>query len=419
MKGRKRFQKEMPRGLPEHLYGRWENLFRRLPVWIFISPPLRLPDPPQIAPGSAPSKEQQFALDLYSETLSRRKSFHEETSRVVKRVFLTLLGTCLFCIITLAGSPDIQLITPDAVVTLPLLNYDIGFEAFLLVGPAVLIALVLYLHIFVGQQRCFELPVEHRAAILPNFSSWSARLTATSIFYWLVPFTLAAFAWKAWPRPDGPLLGALTVLVTSSLVFLQIRRCPSESRPWAVPLFLASLITFSAGCFVLIEKRQLNLFKANLAEKDLRNTNLAGAYAAEADLHGANLNGADLSGADLSGADLSAAKLGGTNLSGADLQYANMRGALGIVSNMSGADLRGANLNEAELNMVNFDRANLSRAKLSGVDLTGSRLTGVNLSGADLRGALVDQSQIDQACGSTSTELDDGKTIPICGNTPH
>ena len=34
-----------------------------------------------------------------------------------------LIGTCLFCVITLAGSPDFQLLTPTATVALPILNW--------------------------------------------------------------------------------------------------------------------------------------------------------------------------------------------------------------------------------------------------------------------------------------------------------
>ena len=45
----------------------------------------------------------------------------------------------------------------------------------------------------------------------------------------------------------------------------------------------------------LVTARQLNLFKADLSEKDLRFAILSDAFLAEANLSGANLSGADLS----------------------------------------------------------------------------------------------------------------------------
>ena len=386
--------------------------------------------------GSDLRQKTEFkrAAEVYDRTFDQQKANHDETSRVIRRVFLTLLGTCLFCVITLTGTPDAHMITAVATVELPVLNYEIGFGAFLAVGPIILISLTLYLHIFVGQLRNYQIPSKERTPMLPNFSGWIAQLTTLGIFYWMVPFTLATFAWKAWPRPGGPLLLVLSVVVALALVALQVRRCPTKWRPWAVPLLLVALVVFSAGSLGWADARRLNLFKVNLANEDLRYVNLAGAGMAEANLSGANLifanlSRAYLSRANLTGVDLTQAKLIAAhptfaNLSEANLTGADLSGAYLIGANLTGTDLTGANLGQANLTEANLTKArliwtdlteaNLIGADLSGVYLIEANLTGANLSGANLSGANVGQSQLDVACGNKSTQLFPGLTIPPC-----
>ena len=155
------------------------------PSWIFAPEGELLPEPPDPS-----SQNLNVENASYEKLFDQRKAFHDETSKTVRRVFYTLLGTCLFCIITLVGTPDSQLLTPQATVTLPILSYQIGFQAFLLVGPVVLIALTVYLHIFVGQLRLLVIAPENRQPMLPNFNTWTAKLVVLIIFYWMVPFTL-------------------------------------------------------------------------------------------------------------------------------------------------------------------------------------------------------------------------------------
>lgn len=310
MKNEESHNEAQRRHLLSRLWSLWSS-------WMFAPEAKPPPEPPK---PDAPKFGEEF--ESYKRLSDQRKAFHDETSKTIRRVFYTLVGTCLFCVITLSGSPDAQLLTPEATVTLPVLNYKMGFQAFLVVGPVVLIALTIYLHIFVGHLRMTVVASGSRQPMLPNFSSWSARLVVLVIFYWMVPITLAVFTWKAWPRPYGPLLGYVTLGVTAGLVLLQIRRCPREWRWWGLPLLVAAFAIFYQLMFSVTDARQLNLFKADLSEKDLRFAKLSYAFLAEADLSGANLSRANLSEADLSEADLSEAKLSGADLSGADLSGA-------------------------------------------------------------------------------------------------
>jgi len=378
-----------------------------------------------------------------------------------------------FCVITLAGSSDVQLLTPKATVTLPVLNYDMGFGPFLIVGPIVLISLTIYLHVFVAHHRMHKLASEARQPTLPNLSSLTARMLVVAVFYWMVPLTLVAFAFKALPRPIELPLALIAMAVTATLVILQIRRCPPAWRAWAVPLIPAIFILFYAGVFRVAEVRHLNLFKADLSGEDLRKNNLSGAFISEANLSQTNLSGADLSGADLSGANLSQANVRKANLSGAilsgvdlsqfdlseanlsranlseaslrkaklsrailsgailsgvdlsqfDLSRARLSGADLSETNLSGANLNGADLSEANLSRADLSEASLRKAKLSRAILSGAILSGVDLSGAilsgvDLVGFDLSQSMLDTACGDEATKLGDGLAIENCTALP-
>ena len=148
----------------------WGKLIDKLPGSFFSPEPDYLPPPPD-------PEDERFGerIELYEKLASHRKAFHDETSKTIKRVFFTLIGTCLFCVITLAGSSDAELLSPTATVKLPVLNYDISFYAFLIVGPVVLIALTIYLHIFVAQHRMAVIDKHARQPMLPNFDSWAAK----------------------------------------------------------------------------------------------------------------------------------------------------------------------------------------------------------------------------------------------------
>ena len=392
------------------------------------------PRPPLVPPVRGDDDDDyQLALTEFLRLEGQQKAQHDEASKTIRRTFQGLVALCLFCAITLAGSSDINLLTPEATITLPGLNYKMGFTGFLVIGPLVLTAWVVYLHILWAEHRRSPVPVEGTAfPTLFNMPGATAKATTGFLFYWLVPITLAYFASTALPRFWEGLAATLAAAaVTAALLWLQIRRCPKKWRLLAYP----ALITLVLGCASLLGLtawfaiagesflfRPLQLFNADLQGKDLRRANLRGAYLAEArlnsanlelaDLSGANLNGANLSGADLNGANLSEADvigavlseavLSGANLSKANLRVANLRGANLSRANLFRADLHGADLRETKLGWANLNRANLFKAKLSeavlreanlfeanlrGADLSWANLNGANLSGADLREA--------------------------------
>ncbi|MGI9494215.1 MAG: pentapeptide repeat-containing protein [Geminicoccaceae bacterium] len=458
---------------------RWTNLLDRAPGWLFAPKPepLTMPTTAEGFQNLAGQMQDSGMEDGYKRSVehavelsNERKAFHSEISKTIRRVFYALVATSLFCVVTLAGTNDKEFITPVLMIKLPVINFPMPFEAFLLVGPVVLITLAAYLHIFVGQHRRFEIALESSHPMLPNFSDWTPQLAVYFIFYWMVPVTLAVFAWTAWPRPFGPYLGYITIVLAAAFSYVQFRRCPQEWRAIALPLLFVVWSGFSLGFFWATDYRNLNLYKENLSGANLEKRELSGANLSEAilssailsdsnlssaDLSEANLSEADLSGADLSSADLSKANLSLADLPGAvldeailnkatlietdlrsaelgraDLKAAKLAGAVLTDANLTRANLFEASLSAASLIRVNFTGARLVRAHLSGAilnkadlseadlseaDLSEANLSEANLSGVDLTEAFgVTQSQLDTACGDESTVLPIDLIIPLC-----
>ena len=86
----------------------------------------------------------------------------------------------------------------------------------------------------------------------------------------------------------------------------------------------------------------------------------------------------------------------------------------------SGATLAGSRFDQArfertDLRQVDFGVSSFVNATFDGARLNGSSLAAANLSGADLTTAVgLTQSQLDKACGSETTLLPEGLSVPPC-----
>ena len=132
------------------------------------------------------------------------------------------------------------------------------------------------------------------------------------------------------------------------MVILRIRRFPDDKHRFKfnVTYFLGWLlgVCFLLGAQFGFYQRNLDLFRADLSDQDLRNVYLFKANLIEAKLNGANLGEANLGEADLGKADLGKADLRGAKLVQANLWRANLGEA-----NLGETDLRAANLTKAVL----------------------------------------------------------------------
>ncbi len=328
----------------------------------------------------------ESVLAEYNDSIADRRKSHDECSKVVKRVFYTLLATCIFSLITISGIHDIQLITMDAVVQLPIINYDLRFGVFLIIAPIILTGLFVYLHIFFGQLRLLTINESSSFPALFNIDSISAKIVTWVLFYWLVPIVLAVFTWTSSPRAfESYFLFILTMSVTVLSVLLQLRRCPIHWLIYVAIIYLPLLFLGNSQLEALVANRIINLYKADLSGKDMRNMRLHGAFMAESILDGANLEGAVLFGANLEGAKLVNTRLTLANLKEANLENANLEGAILDFASLSSGNLENANFINARFKSANLDNANLRNADLKGAYLKFTDLNGTNLEGANLK----------------------------------
>jgi uncharacterized protein YjbI with pentapeptide repeats len=351
-------------------------------------------------------------------------------------------------------SPDSALLGGSEKINVPFAG-PVSFGGFMLLGPAVLIALRFYLQLYVEHSiRLDRLARSAPAVRTPTFIPLDnpvIRLFSGLIFYALLPATLLLFAWKAAVFPYWGLgLFGVAAAVIVGHVMLLFGTFRSKVL-LSVAVIITMVVILGLG---VVPRRPFNLYHANLSDQvlqdeDLGNANLIFATLRGTNLSGANLRGAILSGAILSGVNLSGAGLRGTILTNADLNFVKLRGAnLGAATlhgaslayaDLSGADLMFANLSNTNLsdaylggaNLTNADLrnanlaaarlwdANLSKANLSKARLQYTLLDGANLRDADLSDVTdLDQEQLDQACGNANTKLPGSLTIKPCPEPP-
>ena len=349
----------------------------------------------------------------------------DETRAHVTRIGLTFLGTSAFCLLSLL-SPDSALLGGSERINVPLAG-PVSFFGFVLLGPAVLIVLRVYLQIYVEHSERLEWLARSmsivRAPMLVPLQNPLIRSFSALIFYLLLPLTMLFFAWKAavFPAWGSGLLCAAVAVGASHLML------PFKNFSWRSKALLSTGAAIVVAAMIVgsgLVRRPFALSRANLSGlslvwADFGGTDLSKANLSNADLSHANLRGADLSQANLSNADLRAwladAYLIGANLSNADLTFAELTRAYLGLANLSSAHLDSANLSNADLRYANLTGADLSNANLSNADLGHANLSDARLIGADLTGAKnLIREQLDKACGNEKTKLPEGLTLKPC-----
>ena len=354
----------------------------------------------------------------------------DDTAAQVNRIILTFVGAVIFCVLSLL-TPDSALLVGGEKLSVPLAG-PVSFFGFILLAPAVLIILRIYLQIYVEHQRRLDrvaqwIPAARAPMLTPDKNPLLRGFRGLA-FYLLLPLAIFAFWWKAAVFPEW---GQAFAIVAAAVIAMHLT-LPFRTLSWGlrtiIILGVAILALAATVGFNVSMRRPFNLFRANLSDQwlvsadlkggVLRFANLAHASLARADLTAANLTGANLTGADLNGTNLTSAELFFANLTGAELGRANFSGA-----NLNGANLTGAHLEFAKLAGAKIGGANLTGANFSGANLTGANL-GVNLAGinlqsnlnaADLTGALgLSQQQLDRACGDAKTRLPPGLSVKLC-----
>ena len=112
---------------------------------------------------------------------------------------LAFVGVAAFCLLSLA-TPDSSLLTGSEKLNVPGAG-PVSFFGFILLGPAILIVLRIYLQIYVEHSARLDriaqrMPVV-RAPTLAPLKNPLIRAFSGFTFYLLLPVTMLFFAWKA------------------------------------------------------------------------------------------------------------------------------------------------------------------------------------------------------------------------------
>jgi hypothetical protein len=339
----------------------------------------------------------------------------DDTGAQVSRISLTLVGTAIFCLLSLF-TPDSALLAGNERLNLPLAG-PVSFVGFMLLGPAVLIVLRVYLQIYVEHERRLDRIARWMsAARVPTLKPDRNPLLRTFngfVLYLLLPLAMLSFSLKTAVFPYSG-TGLLSVAVAVSAMHLMLRLRRSSWHLRAALSLGAAILTGAVMMSFAPVSRPFNLRQANLSDQWFYFLKLKGA-----DLSGANLVRTGLFLVDLTDAHLVEANLVDSeclsNFTRADLTGANLTNASLRGSNFTGARFNHSNLTRANLTHANLAGANFASATLS-VKLTDATLTDTNFSAADLHDSLgLTQQQLDTACGDPKTTLPPGLKLPqIC-----
>jgi len=345
--------------------------------------------------------------------VTERERIHDECSTTINRAFLAIVAYALFSLLAL-GTSDADLIAvAGRDLSVSFSTVKISVKNFLLVGPLILIALTLYMHLFIEEwSKLHQLvPKDKQSARFFNFEGRIARFLTHVVFYWLTPAILCFFYWKSMPLSLSAVVLTMFVLASLAIVLATICRCPDLKRKhWDPPKWIVMAVF--AGCVAFILKNGLPSRPLLLSEANLEGVNLTGLNLANADLRGANLKGANASRAILTHADLTQSQTVLSNFSNANMTQAILNNVFGKEVDFSGAQLSESSLINASFEEGKFAEADLSKASSYGVTLTKAHLyltklrkaqlvqtnfTDADLHNAFLEGAIVNFSTFTNA----------------------
>ena len=202
----------------------------------------------------------------------------DETATQVTRIGLTFLGTTAFCLLSLL-SPDSALLGGSERINVPFAG-PVSFFGFMLLGPAVLIVLRIYLQIYVEHSERLERLARSmsiaRAPMLVPLQNPLIRYFSGLIFYLLLPLTMLLFAWKAAVFPAwGSGLLVVAVAVVASHLMLPLKKFSWRSK--ALLSTGAAIVVVAMIVGVGPVRRPFALVRANLSGHWLVGEDFSGA----------------------------------------------------------------------------------------------------------------------------------------------
>lgn len=391
--------------------------------------------PPQFAGAnlSGVSVSREFNDSLVEQLKAAQAAGHR-----ARRLLATMLLACLVGALLVVRVSDVQLMMNLPLFDLPLLAGILPADAFLLMGPLVLVGLFVGSHLYLLRlwERMADLPaVFPDGQPLDRKDAWLLAGLARDQFqwpgderlppsllelallvgaaYWVVPFVLLLFWGRYLTRLDlqgsvfesGVLVAAvfLAAFLPRRILIVPRGAGPKSDRPDASTG--RTWLVWKAGCVVVLGILLCLLSFGAIygVPHDATPTDADGigirrwvpkilwlaGYDPYASFPEAQISRKP---AGWSGRDEDLSLVRGPRLDGVSLRHSVAPGAFLANARLGEADLRGADLTEADLRATDLHKAKLQfavldRARLGRANLQGAALSGASALEADLRAA--------------------------------
>ena len=367
-----------------------------------------------------------------------------ECPKKINQLSIVSVSFAVICLLALIRDDQIG-ITAGGTIKLPFFGVDVDSGSFLFVGPAVLLFIISYLHIYVQQWFACSWDQEKKTCVV-KIDSALGRFFYHFIYFGLSPAVLLVFYLISRGKPDHMYyVGFIFAVATGLMPFFFF----AYRKMWR--MWIGSTVFFfmflGTVCFLFSQKFDpanyfpLRLPGAKLENHNMLPYNLKGMRAETAvfkncvfyqkympdlsapratfdgsNLYGAHLNGADLGSASFVGAELSKASLIKTELSNGKFNNAKLIDANLFSARLEGACMEGADLSGAWLLSAKMKAANLKNSILRNAVFTGVDLSDVNLAGADLAGASFIEARMPGADLSLAKNLSPDQLETACGD---
>jgi uncharacterized protein YjbI with pentapeptide repeats len=320
----------------------------------------------------------------------------ESVSHHARQNFLVCIGICIYSLLTIAMTKDVDLFLTTRETTLPIIETGVPIRGFFQSVPFLLLSLYLYLHLYLERMwRAMAAlpaifpdgrPLDEGAypwllnSIIPQFVPrlrqirkplWWLGFSLSVLFAWvLVPVTMALYWIRYLPIQDfvGTALqvGCLAATLLAGVVYYRITATllgGSQAKNATAfqgmilnrfsflprhffELYSRPLMYGLLGLFALVGISYLSfegILPGQYDRLEMADESFIGA-----DLNGRNLQNADLRRADFTNADLRFADLSGANLQGANFSGANLLNAVMLnVENLDAEQLAGSICNNS------------------------------------------------------------------------
>ncbi|MCD4831539.1 MAG: pentapeptide repeat-containing protein [Anaerohalosphaeraceae bacterium] len=372
--------------------------------------------------------------DMSKENLYNFEKITEASKNARMLLRLIMIG-CLYIILTIATTPDVNLLLNLMSTPLPIIGGSIQIVGFFIVIPIGLFGFYVYFQLYI--LRLIE-DLSSQPAIFPDGSRLDEKIypwllngfvsmhfpkltelekprlkrfqyyVAITLSWAVMPGTMVTLWWKYLTRHDwsGTILhiAVLALTIWTGLVFLRIafavfrvEKKNNEQIPWIKALFNKEQLSHFLSVFIAVVITSYCSYVA-LEGNDRQIKDPPDLFASIKN----TVDQAIISGtqADLIGVDVSERPSEWTGKGGEE-----------EIDFVKGARLKGMNLRFVQAYNAFLVKAELQGANLQGANLQGANLQGANLQGANLKNVVMSYANLEKVKGITLSQLRYAKTL--------